>query len=139
MMITESKIKLSFQCPRQWETMTPIEGGRFCDDCNKTVTDFSKTPIQQLNTVIPDTKNAEICGHFYAYQLNKPFGNWRDKIITFSQKNLSGKIPLGRFTMLIVMLVLVITGCARRVKGMVSRSNQHTHSTRTLDPQNEAK
>lgn len=133
-----SKTELSFQCLRQWESMTPTDGGRFCDDCRKTVIDFSKIPVQQLDKLIQNDNTSELCGNFYAYQLKKPFGNWRDKVISFNQKYLLGHSSHRHFTILILTLILVMTGCARRLRGKVAKDScnkNHKHNTRTLDSQ----
>ena len=32
---------MQFTCTRSWERMAPMEGGRFCDSCQKPVIDFT--------------------------------------------------------------------------------------------------
>lgn len=36
------KLKIPSPCPANWAGMTKEEGGRFCDQCEKKVHDFSK-------------------------------------------------------------------------------------------------
>lgn len=116
-----SSIGLSFQCPKKWGAMTPANGGRFCSDCNKIVTDYSNFSLYQLNTLL--RTGSPSCGHFRAYQLDRPFGNWRDKIITAYQAA-ALKIPINKFskqiTLVLLTIILVLTGCARRTKGMIA-------------------
>gem|GEM_PF-2298030 len=35
------KIELSFACDEDWNKMTPVEIGRHCSSCEKSVIDFS--------------------------------------------------------------------------------------------------
>ena len=133
-----SKIELSFQCPQKWEAMTPTKGGRFCSHCQKTVIDFTHIPVQQPDPIIQQGDTAEICGNFYAYQLHKPFGNWRDHVIAFSQRFEWGQSSYKQLTVLLLTMILLLTGCARRFRGKVgydTHKRNHNHSTRTLDPQ----
>lgn len=118
----QSKVRLDFVCPKKWNTMTPEGNGRFCDACQKTVTDFSKIPLNQLNDAVRDLPVESNCGSFYAYQLNKPFGNRKDKIIAFYQRLIlnKNKYKLSRpFILCLVITMLFITGCYRRTAGAI--------------------
>lgn len=136
--------RLRFNCPKQWDSMTPTEGGRFCSDCKKSVTDFTKIPLPQHKDFIPNGTQ-DICGSFMAYDLHKPFGNWKDKIITLYQHHRLSTKASRHLTLFMLTIILAITGCVRRYTGEIVRPNgdtcmknhqHHSHqNTRTLSPQ----
>lgn len=39
---------MSFTCNQRWEQMTPCEGGRFCEQCQKTVYDFRGLTAEEI-------------------------------------------------------------------------------------------
>lgn len=57
-------------CHENWNSMTPKEKGRFCNICSKTVIDFTKMPIEDIQEFIHQNKNNRICGHFKQSQLD---------------------------------------------------------------------
>lgn len=131
----ESGTELQFRCPKEWESMTPTFNGRFCTDCKKTVIDFSNVSAQKVSRAV-QTNGKELCGNFYAYQLRKPFGNWKDKVISIYQKRFLTKSSLQPIVLIFLTVLLIMTGCARRVRGMVSpkcdnRQKNHTYNTLT--------
>ena len=124
--MNQSPIHLTFNCPQKWEAMTAANGGRFCAECKKTVTDFSKVPLNKLDTFLQAEHKEELCGNFQAKQLDKPFNDWRDRIISFYQGVVLGTTAnkvSRQFMLLLLMLVLVATGCISRVKGRMVASD----------------
>jgi hypothetical protein len=67
-----NSIKLSIPkpCSRNWEGMAQNETGRFCDNCNKTVIDFTQYSDQQLADFFKRSKE-HMCGTFRNDQLEK--------------------------------------------------------------------
>lgn len=130
--MAESNINLSFSCPKKWNAMTPKGEGRFCKACQKTVTDFSGVAISALPDKIAE---ANECGRFHAYQLHKPFNNWKDKIISGYQ-NVVLQTEANRLTRKVVLLllsmVLVITGCSRHLTGRMAKPKVHRASATEL-------
>ena len=57
-------------CHESWDAMTPAEQGRFCQSCQKTVTDFSTMSDKELISFLSNT-NGNICGRFQQEQLNR--------------------------------------------------------------------
>ena len=118
-------IQLSFKCPKSWDSLQVADGGRFCSDCRKLVKDISKTPMGKLNEAI-GCSEVELCGSFRAYQLHRPFGNWRDTLISFYQKTLldaSSRKLSKRFSAFLLIIVLIATGCHRRTMGAIALHN----------------
>ena len=127
----KSTIGLSFQCPKKWQSMSPANGGRFCADCNKVVKEFSGVSVTKPQALILASNEEEICGNFYSYQLEKPFGSWRDKIISFYQQvafGLKANIISKKLALFILSVVLVVTGCARRTRGMIAVFDDHRYN-----------
>jgi hypothetical protein len=59
---------MQFTCPRTWESMVPMEGGRFCDSCQEPVIDFTNWKHDELIAYFkakPDT-----CGQFEPHQVD---------------------------------------------------------------------
>ena len=42
------RLSMSFTCNQRWEQMTPCEGGRFCEQCQKTVYDFRGLTAEEI-------------------------------------------------------------------------------------------
>ncbi len=57
-------------CHENWEQMTPVEQGRFCAVCSKTLTDFSGMSDQELLYQI-NRKGSKMCGRFSAEQIGR--------------------------------------------------------------------
>src|SRR4030095_12468691 len=66
-------------CHEKWEEMEPVEKGRFCASCQKTVIDFSQMTDTQLAAYFSRPAGS-FCGQFHADQLGRE--------IVFPKKNL---------------------------------------------------
>lgn len=66
------KINLSIPqpCHEDWNKMMPLEKGRFCNSCNKTVIDFTNMNDRQLAEFFKKPVNSA-CGRFQPGQLNR--------------------------------------------------------------------
>ncbi|MCF6402278.1 carboxypeptidase-like regulatory domain-containing protein [Chitinophaga filiformis] len=71
-MKTQTSIILSIPqpCHESWNEMTSVDKGRFCQRCQKTVTDFSALSDAQIIELLK-SKQASACGRFTASQLNR--------------------------------------------------------------------
>lgn len=54
-------------CHENWDSMTNILNGKFCDNCQKSVIDFSGLSNKQILTIISDQH--QLCGKFENSQL----------------------------------------------------------------------
>ncbi|MDB4162089.1 carboxypeptidase-like regulatory domain-containing protein [Bacteroidia bacterium] len=66
------KIKIEKPCNENWNEMTPDEKGRFCNNCAKSVIDFSILSDQEAIAVLSSSKG-ELCGRVTSTQLSTPF------------------------------------------------------------------
>lgn len=63
-------ISIPTPCHESWDAMTPEDKGRFCQSCQKTVTDFSGMSDQQIISYLK-ARQGNVCGRFHAEQLNR--------------------------------------------------------------------
>ena len=58
-------------CSENFNTMTPVKGGKFCGSCEKTIVDFRMMSDRQIINHYKKNKG-KICGVFNEVQLNRP-------------------------------------------------------------------
>ncbi|MEY4835604.1 MAG: hypothetical protein RI980_1719 [Bacteroidota bacterium] len=65
------KIQISIPepCHEGWQNMTPVEKGRFCASCQKTVLDFTHLSDNEIINLV--SKNDALCGRINVSQLNR--------------------------------------------------------------------
>lgn len=67
------KIQLSIPepCHEDWNAMTQVEKGKFCDSCQKQVVDFSAMSDRQLAEFFKKPSIGSVCGRFMTEQLDR--------------------------------------------------------------------
>lgn len=67
----KQKIQISIPepCKEGWQNMTPVEKGRFCASCQKTVLDFTYLSDNEIINLV--SKNDTLCGRINVSQLNR--------------------------------------------------------------------
>jgi len=67
----KSKIQITIPepCQEGWQSMTPVEKGRFCASCQKTVLDFTHLSDNEIINLV--SKKDNLCGRIKASQLNR--------------------------------------------------------------------
>ena len=67
----KQKIQISIPepCKEGWQNMTPVEKGRFCASCQKTVLDFTHLSDNEIINLV--AKNDTLCGRINVSQLNR--------------------------------------------------------------------
>jgi TonB family protein len=68
MMENRPIVRLNFTCNRHWEDMIPIENGRFCNDCQKKVIDFTDKTNDEIAAYLMSS-TTKVCGRFQQSQL----------------------------------------------------------------------
>lgn len=61
-------VRLNFTCNRNWEDMQPVEGGHFCNDCQKKVVDFTDKTNDEIAAYLMSS-TTKVCGRFAESQL----------------------------------------------------------------------
>jgi hypothetical protein len=113
----QSKPNLTFTCSKKFSAMTPDAVGRFCSDCKISVKDFRSLSAEEIAHEISKDDSAHRCGNFYAEQLDKPFGNWKDKMISWYQTVHASSYRyrvLKPMMLFFVSSLLILTGCRSR-------------------------
>jgi hypothetical protein len=59
-------------CHESWNKMTPVDKGRHCDSCCKTVIDFTNMPTDEVIRYITSKEKGSVCGRFTAGQVKVP-------------------------------------------------------------------
>jgi hypothetical protein len=69
-MKTQTYLHLDDPCNENWNNMTTVEKGRFCDSCATQVMDFTiMTDIEVLQYLF--TNNGKMCGRIHKDQLQR--------------------------------------------------------------------
>ncbi len=68
---------LQFKCPVNYNEMQPVEGGRFCNVCQKKVHDFTNANAAYFAQIMAESSGG-VCGRFNVEQLRpqKPKHSW---------------------------------------------------------------
>jgi len=65
------RLSIADPCHENWDNMTQAEQGRFCNSCQKQVTDFTSMTDAQLAAFFKKRSTASVCGRFYQDQLDR--------------------------------------------------------------------
>ena len=115
--MNQTKPNLTFTCSKKFSDMTPDATGRFCTDCKISVKDFRTLNAEEIEHEITKDDSEHRCGNFYAEQLDKPFGNWKDNIISWYQTVQASSYRyrvLKPMMLFLVSSLLILTGCRSR-------------------------
>jgi hypothetical protein len=109
-MLPVKSINIPQPCHENWNQMTPVEQGRHCTQCSKTVTDFTVMTNSQIINYL--TQHGNVCGRFGESQLNglnnyltveeKPGFSWKKLTIAaavtslFATMNAEAQQTLGK-------------------------------------------
>lgn len=69
-MLKSVQLQIPKTCHENWNNMTPVEQGRFCGACQKTVVDFSAMSEEELLDHVFKVAGQQTCGRFSNHQLN---------------------------------------------------------------------
>lgn len=61
------KINIPDPCNQDWDKMTQIGNGRYCDTCKLTVVDFTKMSLDEIKNHLRN--NSYVCGRFDCSQV----------------------------------------------------------------------
>ncbi|WP_208094594.1 hypothetical protein [Mucilaginibacter agri] len=95
-----TSVKLKFSCQENWDVMQPVEGGHFCNKCNKPVYDFTNAKADDFRKIMAEFPGT--CGLYKSTQaLSAP------PRLSFWNKWLSAAVLLLGFN---------VTGCHKENK-----------------------
>ena len=68
----QKEIIIPNPCSENWENMTVSEQGKFCQNCQKDVVDFTQKSDKEVLDILAKSKG-NLCGRFTKQQLSTPF------------------------------------------------------------------
>lgn len=74
------QISIPAPCHENWDQMNPVEKGRFCNACQKTVVDFTGMSDAQLVAFFKKPSTGSLCGRFMNDQLEREIALPRKRI-----------------------------------------------------------
>ncbi|QCX37082.1 hypothetical protein FF125_01000 [Aureibaculum algae] len=63
-------ISIPKPCHEDWRKMTPYQQGKFCNSCAKTVVDFTKKSVTEIQSFFIVNQGKKVCGRFQQTQLD---------------------------------------------------------------------
>lgn len=63
-------ISIPKSCHEDWQKMTPNQQGKFCNSCAKTVVDFTKKSVKEIQSFFIENQGKKVCGRFKQNQLD---------------------------------------------------------------------
>lgn len=109
-----SNIHIPEPCHAKWNKMTPTEGGRFCDACQKTVHDFTQWKTTDIEALV-ESSPQPICGRI---KLPVPTP-------AFIQQ-------FKWLTLLASVVVIIFSSCRRPIIGKMIRNPKKSVKTLSL-------
>lgn len=105
------QINIPNPCSENWDHMLPAERGRFCNACEKVVTDFTGMTDKEIIRFFKQHKQEHICGRYLSTQVNRPIA-YKEQI--FSRL---GKWPIKRIAAIFLFLeTMANDALAQKVK-----------------------
>jgi hypothetical protein len=70
-MAKQLQLTIPTPCHENWDNMTPVDKGKFCDSCQKQVVDFSNMSDRQVAEFFKKPSTGSVCGRFMNDQLDR--------------------------------------------------------------------
>lgn len=104
------QVSIATPCHENWDSMTPVQQGKFCGSCQKQVVDFTGMSDRQIAEFFKKPSTGSVCGRFMTDQLERE--------IDIPRK----RIPWLKYFFTIALPALFISkSSAQRKMGIVAR------------------
>lgn len=74
------QLTITEPCHENWDSMTTVQKGKFCDSCQKQVIDFSTMSDRQIAEFFKKPSTGSVCGRFMTDQLDRSIETPRKRI-----------------------------------------------------------
>jgi len=109
-MAKQLQLTIPTPCHENWDNMTTVDKGKFCDSCQKQVVDFSNMSDRQVAEFFKKPSTGSVCGRFMNDQL--------DRTIKISRKRMSWVKYFFQFA--IPAFLLSIKSTSAKAQGTVT-------------------
>ncbi|RYD89176.1 MAG: hypothetical protein EOP50_17920 [Sphingobacteriales bacterium] len=65
------RLNIPEPCSESWQEMSPVDGGRHCQSCSKTVLDFTALSDQELISFFTSNRGTPVCCRLHESQVNR--------------------------------------------------------------------
>lgn len=125
-----SGVHIPEPCHERWDLMQPYGKGRHCASCNKVVVDFTKMKEDEIGSYLMNHPGT--CGNVKTIELEKPFGDWRDRLVAGYQYARNSRHHSKKIALLFFSCLLFLSSCYRHVtRGKMRASSDdlkhHSH------------
>ncbi len=98
-------------CHEDWNTMTENNNGRHCNQCNKTVVDFTQHNPQQILFYLQQNASQKTCGRFNNTQIEEPLPTPEDFVKQISFYKISTIKKVAAIFIFAFSIIGIATSC----------------------------
>jgi hypothetical protein len=123
--MTTKKIVIPKPCNQNWNDMTKVKNGAYCDICSTVVIDFTLMTEYEVKNYLLTHKQENICGRLKPTQIQKNYTRLQKYLIDTYNYFESKAIPTTlKFTLLFfITCILTVTGCEDNTVGKMAVPN----------------
>jgi hypothetical protein len=129
-------LKIDEPCNENWEVMSAVQKGRFCNVCSKDVIDFTKFTDDEIVEYFQrrsDIKSEKICGRFKASQIESPIKKVEVPMNSFYRLENSHQMVLWVMMVLIGVFSVSCHDAPQMGKMQIQENDQKQDQNRLLD------
>ncbi|MET2986630.1 hypothetical protein [Aureibaculum conchae] len=128
-MKNKHNISIPKPCHEDWQKMTPNQQGKFCNTCAKTVVDFTKKSVKEIQAFFIENQGQKVCGRFQQNQL--------DSItIEIPEQVLLQQVSFSRMFLLALIIAMGATLMSCNSNGKKQKINQVIVLDSATNPEN---
>ncbi|MFN8436880.1 MAG: hypothetical protein U0V72_04490 [Cytophagales bacterium] len=113
-----NNLNITNPCSEKWGNMQDAKDGKFCNQCNLIVKDFTAMSNEELIQFFKNHSSQKVCGRFNNYQLEQERNGLQTWFISRYHTWRMAKSNITSRTILALLGVgLLATGCFRKTTG----------------------
>jgi len=127
--MTNNLIHIPEPCAANWNEMQSAGNClRHCASCKTNVHDFTKQSLSDIQKTLAENSSMNICGRYH----ERHTGNSKKVYIIANKLDKAfSKTKLKSFSLVVISLILLFAGCARRrtMGAWAAKENKQPHTT----------